>query len=211
MNLITLLSQRIIYLPVIVGFLRIKCLEKDYLYLCFFLFFAGIFQDISYFLSKDLHVKVVLQYIWYAVSTILLFKWILELYITRIHWFKIILPIISLVCVDYLYQFDKMIKTPWFYLFSRIIITVLLISLLAKEFTNSKKITKSSKLFIYIPFIFTNALFIYLQLFYFFYYTASTQTLLVNTHNIYLIVCIISYLSYTFAFLCAPRKQQYLP
>ncbi|NBO50040.1 MAG: hypothetical protein EBU80_10025 [Chitinophagia bacterium] len=104
-----------------------------------------------------------------------------------------------------------MIKTPWFYLFSRIIITVLLISLLAKEFTNSKKITKSSKLFIYIPFIFTNALFIYLQLFYFFLYTASTQTFLVNTHNIYLIVCIISYLSYTFAFLCAPRKQQYLP
>lgn len=199
-----------IYVPVLIALFRIRKLEKFYAYFFLYLLLGGLNESMYYIINTEKSLRIQVQYIWYIVGTSIIVKMIFESYLIKPRWIWVFLFSIILYSGDYYFQFGESIKTPFVYTISKFIISIFIIFLISIELVSVSKSHKIPKLLIYIPLLLTNLIFVFLQLFYFFYFSMSSKDFLNSSYHFFRIFLIISYIMYSIAFLWAPKKEVYL-
>ena len=135
---------------------------------------------------------------------------ILEGDLVKIKLIWIVLIFSILYPADYYLQSDTNIKTPWIYISMKFVYSGLIISFIAKELLRDQQVFTNPKLLILVPLMLTFIIFDVLQLYYAFFYDFSKREFFLKSYSIYKVFLLFSYISYTIAFLWAPRKEAYL-
>lgn len=209
MNIKAIISFSI-YVPLILGLCKVRTLEKFYTHFCIYLLAGAINETLYYLFKIDLHVRMQIQCLWHIVGTFIVALMIFDYQFKSRQFFLLFSLIVLIYLLEYVSQMDRTIQTSWAYIFSKLVLAIFSIPVVAREMGYDTNPFTNSKILILLPMIISFLVFDFLQIFYIFFYNESSKLFWLKTYNIFKIFIIISYISYSFAFLWAPKKEKYL-
>jgi hypothetical protein len=211
-KLINVLLDYGILLPLLVGVYRYKSLPLPYRIFLFYHFLNAFMLNAEPG-DSSIDTKIIFQYVWISVQSVLLMKILLiwsSFQLNRYYWIFVMVFLLAL-WTDYFLQWNVQIKKPVVHIINNLFFIFLCLQGIAKEFARHR-LTKEvlSHLFILIPLLVGFVLFDFLQLLYMFFYTEFTKAIMIKTYRFYQGLLVLNYVFYSFAFLWAPRKENFL-
>jgi hypothetical protein len=212
-DLINYILSFSIIIPLLAGLMRIKHIHQSYFSFLLFLFF-GFITELTAFFIYDISQINLIQDVYGLISIcmllVLFYQWgLLKHSIKKLIIYLVLL--ITIETLDYLVQPAGSIKIPWGYLLNIGLITASSLFLLNTEFSNQHRLFfKQPRVLILIPLIIYYIYFMVVNLLMAFLFNSHTQKLFINLYNVINYINLFRYLSFTLAFLWAPKKEKYL-
>lgn len=209
MTNIKVLANLLIIIPTLIGLSTIKIINKQYLLFLWFLI-AGTLNEIIFIIFKS---TIAGQFYAIAESQLmlaLLFAWDKNRYIFNerviTHIVFLIFSFIDIHCiVNHIYE------TRWMHLTLLGVLSFYAIAIINQLLSKDEKSKSTiSKLFILIPFVVFNIYYIILKILMGLLFTKTNQQLFINLYEVVIVINVLSYLSYSYALLIAPKRDSFL-
>jgi hypothetical protein len=194
-------------LPIIIYISRIKIISPDYANL-FYILLAGLFSGIFHLFDLSAFylgiIRLVYIFIEMQFFLIIFIKWIDKTHRIKLKYLQFLFFSFWLI--------DVYIK---FYINNSSVDIMYLAQLLILAFIGLKFITNKSKIIVdqvltILPLIIYSIYFIIVNLLMHWLYSKETKELFINLYSIIILINFLSYISYSLAFLWAPKKEKYL-
>ena len=196
-----------IIIPVVIGLFRYKNILNGYNIFSALLTFGFLNELLQIFIVSNFS-KGIISTVYGFIETqcylILFLKWRNFKRSTIIN-FQIFFFFVSLI--GFLLKLNSTgISIEWSHKIQLLILVVLAIPILTQKTTEHSR----SQKFIIVPFVVFSLYFIVLNILMHFLFNKSTQPLFVNLYSIITIINFLSYISYSFAIIWAPKREQFL-
>jgi hypothetical protein len=194
-------------IPLFIGLCRIKELDKQFSVLIIYLFVSLFNELYSLIPHSDIGLKISYSISYITESQCFLYifyMWSINR-TPKLILFQILFLILSFF--DILIMLNSDLKSIEL---MHLIQTLFLLILSTKVLIVRRLRGESKMLLIAIPFIIHSIYFIILNLLMWFLYSQSTKSLFINLYSIIPLINFLSYISYSLAFIWAPKKEKYL-
>lgn len=213
MGILYLYLPLLVCIPLLVGLLRFRNLDKPYRIFFYYLLTSFLFQCLHIYVL-EIQTKNIFQYIFYGLSFFLLFRMLLSW--SEIERKKKILLAAAvspfLFLLEYGIRYKEHIIIPSY---SHILISLVYcffaISVLFRKISLSDRVPwKDAAFLLLAPMILLFFLFDVLQLVYVLVYNDNTRLLMKQSFVVYRILLPFSFIAYTFGLLWSPRKEIFI-
>lgn len=207
------LSDFFIVIATLIGLFLFNKINKTYIPFILFLL-AGSIVELSYYANLDSIVKKTIIFIYTFVANQLMLTLFLS-WDKHKHKYKKILLVrvifVQLIMVDILSLYFYNNLTKWGNFLILLALSVYGLNILNQHSRGfySRKSTISRTLII-VPYIVFSIYYTTLSIVMYFLYNASSQKFFMSSYNLIWVINILSYLSYSFALVLAPKKEHYL-
>jgi len=199
--------NKLIIIPFLIGVFRYKSISKEYYLFLVLLFFGFINETIQSTLVSNYYrglFSMIYAFIDAQCFLVLFLRWRSFDRSTIINY-QILFFFISLV--GFLLKLNSTgISIEWSHKIQTAILVIFATPILTQK--NSEH-ARSQKLII-IPFIVFSVYYIVLNILMYFLFNKSTQALFIDLYSIITIINFLSYISYSFAIIWAPKREQFL-
>lgn len=196
-----------ILIPILFWIYRIRDIENIYHVFAFCLIF-GFINEILHILFRGTYVSILLTSVYYFIETQCILYVFLSWFGLKKNFRKLLhllFFILSSIEIVYILS-SKNYDIFWISVFSSIILIILGI----KIFTGENNKIKISQKLIIIPIIIFYIYYSILDILMVFLYSNETKTIFINLYSIINLINFLSYISFSLAFLWAPKKEKYL-
>lgn len=197
----------------VIGLFLLSKINKTYVLFIYYLL-AGLITELSYYAHFNGSITKIIIFIYAIAATQLLlslfFSWDKNKFTPKTKiLFHVIFSLIVLADVFSFYFYGINIK--WGTLLVYLALSVYSINILNQHTVGffSKKSTISRALII-VPFVVFSIYYVTISIVMYFLYNASNQKLFESLYNLILVINILSYISFSFALILAPKKDQFL-
>ena len=197
----------------VIGLFLLSKINKTYALFIYYLL-AGLITELSYYTHFNGSIKKIIIFIYAIAATQLLlslfFSWDKNKFTLKTKiLFHVIFSLIVLADVFSFYFYG--INTKWGTLLIYLALSVYSINILNQHTVGfySKKSTISRALII-VPFVVFSIYYVTISIVMYFLYNASNQKFFESLYNLILVINILAYISFSFALILAPKKDQFL-
>lgn len=213
MGILYLYLPLFVFIPLLVGLLRFRNLDKPHRIFLYYLLTSFLFQCVHININL-IQTKNIFQYVFYGLSFFLLFRMLSTWSNVETRKKSLIAGAVSpfVFLIEYAMRYKERIIIPSYahilisLLFSFFVISVLFRKLVVSDRTP----WKNSIFLILVPMILLFMLIDVLQLVYVFVYNDNTRLLMKQSFVVYRILLPFSFIAYTFGLLWSPRKEIFI-